>query len=496
MPKRSPLVKSAVLLALGWVAALSPAGAQGGRVLRLDEAVEQRIESAVAYVSVLYQKRESSEAYAESGSAFFVNDTLLVTNHHVIASALEARAARVEIRVFSGTRQAQLLPVEIVKADSTLDLALLRIKQPVGGVEPLPIAPDLPGKQTEVYAFGFPLGTMLDKSANGPNVSLRRGYVSRLLDDGRYVEADVNIDKGVSGGPLVDAEGAVRGVIRSIAGSHYNQTYAGIAIASPLLLEFCKANGCRVVLKGGQVLEPGTELPPALVLPEEKPQRPRTELGEDVLRAYFGAGSELRLNTLVPRFLVERKSGYDADILRTSQTNIAALIAHLTKLDAPPALVAECRALAELLGKQQVRPEQLVERADQLEKRCDEWVREAGEERRLNYDLGAWLTELSVGLISADQDLRTCARFQEAAQKYGASPEVSALLERLAAGLRGEKGGSSDERRKALQKDADRLMAIGYLASASGGLNPPVKPGTEGPPPAAGSRNRINLEIP
>lgn len=492
----SHLLLVTVALAVCGAVAPTVALAQGGRVLRLDEDVERRIESAVAYVSVVYQKRDSTEAYAESGSAFFVNETLLVTNHHVIANALDARAAKVEVRVFSGTNQAQLLPVDIVKADSNLDLALLRIKEPVKGVQPLQVAAELPGKQTEVYAFGFPLGTMLDKSANGPNVSLRRGYVSRLLDDGRFIEADVNIDKGVSGGPMVDSEGDVRGVIRSIAGSNYNQTYAGIAIASPLLLEFCKANGCRLLLKGGQVLEPGTELPPPLTIADDKPQRPRSELGEDVLRAFFGAGSELRLNTLVPRFLVERKSGYDADILRTSQTNIAGLVSHLTKLDAPTELVDECKALAELLGKQQVRPEQLVERADRLEKSCDEWVREASEEQRLNYDLGAWLTELSVGLISADQDLRTCTRFLEAAHKNGVSPEVTQLLERLSEGLKGEKGGSTDERRKALQKDADRLMAIGYLASASGGLNPTTKPGTDTPAPATGERNRINLQIP
>jgi hypothetical protein len=403
----------------------------------------------------------------------------------------------VAVRVLSGTEQSRVLPVEILKADAEADLALLRIREPVPGVEPLQVALDLPGKQTEVYAFGFPLGTLLDESANGPNVSLRRGYVSRLLDDGKYIEADVNIDKGGSGGPMVDADGLVRGVVRSIAGSEYNRTYAGIAIASPTLVEFCKASGCPVTLKGGQVVQPGAPLPTPVPLGAEPSPRPRPQLGDDALRAFFAAGAELRLNTLVPRFLVQEKAAYSDDALQSSRSNLANLVANLVKVGAPAQLRTEAQALSELLNKGQTDPAPLADRADGLEKACDQWVSAISDEQRLNYDLGAWATELSVGLISADQDVRTAERFLTAARAHNGAAEVVQLLDGVCTGLRELAQQDSDTSRQTVRKGADRLLAIGYLAVAGGGLSPDAKPqpGTA-PETTPGGRNKINLRIP
>jgi hypothetical protein len=495
--RRLPLLLLALMVSALLPHASAPAAAQVDRVLRLDEAVERRIENAVAYVSVVYQKQDSTDAYVESGSAFFLTDTILVTNHHVVANALMARTAKVEVRVFSGTEQSRVLPVEILKADAESDLALLRTREPIPGVEPLQVARDLPGRQTEVYAFGFPLGTLLDKSANGPNVSLRRGYVSRLLDDGRYIEADVNTDKGGSGGPLVDAGGLVRGVVRSIAGSEYNRTYAGIAIASPTLIEFCKANGCPVTLKGGQVLQPGAPLPAPMALGSEPSPRPRPQLGDDALRAFFAAGAELRLNTLVPRLLVQEKAAYSDDVLQTSRGNLANLVTNLTKVGAPAQLRTEAQALSELLNKGQADPAPLADRADGLEKACDQWVRASSEEQRLNYDLGAWAAELSVGLISADGDVRTAEGFLTTARAHNGSAEVVQLLDGVCAGLRELAQQDSDSTRQAVRKGADRLLAIGYLAVAGDGLSPDAKPppGTS-PETTPSDRNRIDLRIP
>lgn len=487
---------------LACVLAAVLASASGGfgqqeTLLRLDAGVEQRVEAAVAYVSVVYQKPESTEVIAESGTAFFVNDTVLVTNHHVIASALQARLARIEVQVLSGTPQTVRVPADVLKSDETLDLALLRVKQPVPGSSTLEISASTPGRQTEVYAFGFPLGTLLDRSTDGPNVSLRRGYVSRLLDDGSLIEADVNIDKGVSGGPLVDSAGVVVGVVRSLAGSDYNRMYAGIAIASPLLIGFCQANGCSITLRGGQLLAANTPLPPPIELSAEPSPRPRPELGDDVLRAFFSLGAALRLNSLVPRFLVQQNAAYSEDLLKTSRTNMATLAANLAKVGAPASLRREADALVEALQQgSAARPDRLAQRAEELEQACDRWLKEARAEERANYDLGAWLTELSVGLISPTQDLQTAARFVEAAQDYNASPELRELLHGLQEGLRSLQETDSEDTRRALRRQADRMLAVGYLAPASGGLAPGAKPQAAGPGGDTDEHNKIQLQIP
>jgi hypothetical protein len=451
----------------------------------------------VAYVSVVFQKPESTEVFAESGTAFFVNDTILVTNQHVIASALTARMARIEVRLASGTPQARVLPVDVLKHDATVDLALLRVREPVPGLQPLRIAPEAPGRQTQVYAFGFPLGTMLDKSADGPNVSLRRGYVSRLLDDGKLIEADVNIDKGVSGGPLVDSEGVLRGVVRSLAGSDYNRMYAGIAISSPVLIGFCRDSGCPVTLRGGQIVAANMPLPPPLDLALQARPRPRPELGEDALRAYFSLGACLRLSTLGPRLLVQQQAGYSDDVLRTSRTNLGNVTTGLAKVSAPASLRHEAEELVALLQPgSSAQPDQLLARADELEKTCDLWLGEAGAEERLNYDLGAWLTELSVGLIVPEQDLPAADRFAQEALDCGASEEVQKQLQGVQEGLRSLQQADSEEVRRSLRRDADRLIAVGFLATAGGGLSPGAKPEEAAPPTEPGQRNRIELNIP
>jgi serine protease Do len=59
----------------------------------------------------------------------------------------------------------------------------------------------------EVYAIGTPLSHKLD-------VTVSRGIVSAYRDEGglKYIQSDVQIHSGNSGGPLVDKEGNVVGI--------------------------------------------------------------------------------------------------------------------------------------------------------------------------------------------------------------------------------------------------------------------------------------------
>lgn len=477
------------LLVLSAAAAAEPAD----RTLQLDEQLAQRIEDAVAYVSVEYTKPNSTRGYVESGSAFVVAAGYLVTNHHVVAEAVNSAGASLKVRVFSGSDRSQFYPAEVVKADARADLALLRITGEPPAITPLQIAPDLPGKQTEVFAFGFPLGTMLDRSRNGPNVCLRRGYVSRLINDGSSIEADLNIDKGISGGPLVDKEGVVRGVVRAMAGSDYNKSYAGLSVASPILLAFCASTPARLTLRGGQLAAPGGEIQLPLQGGEEPDPRPRAGLGEDDLRAFFAIGSALRLSTLVPQMLASRQKVYSADIRQTSRNNADLVLTNLRKVQAPSELLQRTRELGTLLSQGSSEPRLVGERSAALEQACDQWVQEVPAEEKLNYDLGAWLTELSLGLLDVtdDKDLRSCAYFVQAADRQSATGEVTGMLRRLQASLTSLKAKPTDELRRSITKDADRLIGIGYLATSSRGLNPLPKP--NGPTlPGRGANNPIH----
>ncbi|UHC17825.1 serine protease [Methylobacterium currus] len=159
-----------------------------------------------------------------TGSGFFVAEDLVVTNRHVIESAI---AGATEVRIAG--RHAGIVPATLVRAGepgTLTDFALLRVARGTGG-RPLALAP--PGRPlTPVVGSGFPglyLGTDPtfarlregDTTASRDLVPvLQTGVVNHLQ---RYDEAAVTlvlhgaeIAPGNSGGPLVDYCGRVVGV--------------------------------------------------------------------------------------------------------------------------------------------------------------------------------------------------------------------------------------------------------------------------------------------
>ncbi|MGE5531268.1 MAG: S1 family peptidase [Bacteroidota bacterium] len=489
-----PAVLAALVALLVLTAAVHAQTAD--RALPLDEQVEKKVEQAVAFVSMEYQKPNSNRRYIESGSGFFVAPGYVITNHHVVAEGLQAASADLKIRIFSGTNDSRFFPAEVVKTDPQADLAMLHVIGDLPAIQPVQIDCNLPGKQTEVFGFGFPLGTMLDRSRLGPNVCLRRGYVSRMINDGTNIEADMNIDKGISGGPLVDENGMVRGVIKAMAGSEYNKAYAGISVASPVLLNFCQSVGVRVTLRDGTVTEPGTGTTMPTKVGMEPAPRPRAGFAEDVLRVFFTVGSALRLSALVPQMLVSENSAYTSDLRQTSRNHADLVIAGLKKTEAPEELVVRARELALLISQSQTEPKIVGEKATVLEQACDEWVTVAQAEEKLNYDLGAWLTELSLGLLDIKQgkDLRACAYFLREAEGQEAKDEIVSILKRLQSNLTSLKAKENEAIRREITRDADRLIGIGYLPTRNDGLNTLSKPSA----PVTQSRsanNRIHVEF-
>ncbi|MCE5240326.1 serine protease [bacterium] len=495
MQTRFPIL--CVLVAAALLAGAVAATAQpAGRALQLADERERSLEQAVVYITVEYSKPNSTRRSVESGTGFFVTPTHLVTNQHVISAALGNASAAITVRILSGTRESRQLPAEIVATDRAADLALLTVKGDLPPLEPVRISPDLMGKQTEVFAFGFPLGTMLDQSVNGPNVCLRRGYVSRLINDGKNIEADLNIDKGISGGPLVDSEGVVRGVVRAMAGSDFNKGFAAIAVSSPVLLDFCSTHGLTVTLPDGKTLEPKQQTAVASLAPTTEPApRPLATLDEDAPRAFFAIGSALRLNSLVPGILVLEKAEYTPDLRQTSKTNADQALANLQRVRAPAELLQRARELSRLLAETQTLPATAREKSAVLEEACDEWTREVAERERLNYDLGSWLTELSLGVLDPDnhKDSRYCAYFLDAARRAQATPEIIQTLTRIQTNLTAYEQSRGDEVRRAIGKDADRLLGIGVLATEASGMDPLQK---AVPPPSTAPAPRNPIRYP
>ena len=154
------------------------------------------------------------------GSGFIISaDGYVVTNAHVVEDATA---------VTVGLSDKRELPAEVVGLDKLSDIALLKIKADNLPVVQLGDSDALQVGQW-VVAIGAPFG--LDHSATQGIVSA----LSRSLPDGTYVpfiQTDVAVNPGNSGGPLFDLGGRVVGVNSQI----YSRSggYMGISFSIPI----------------------------------------------------------------------------------------------------------------------------------------------------------------------------------------------------------------------------------------------------------------------
>ena len=161
----------------------------------------------------------------QSGSGFLAASGLVVTNAHVIAGidrpVVESRAGR-----------SAATPVLF---DPALDVAVLRVDWLSG--RPLPVLGGEVGRGTRGAAVGYPGGGSLRAE---PAVvlaqydALGRDIYSRSLTRRPVYELQSRVRAGNSGGPVVDGNGSVVGVVFSRSAAHSD---IGFAIPGPAVLE-------------------------------------------------------------------------------------------------------------------------------------------------------------------------------------------------------------------------------------------------------------------
>lgn len=138
---------------------------------------------------------------------------LVLTNLHVVEGARS-----ISVTPFG----AEVTPAELLDSDGELDLALLR----------LPVATPNAAALGTVRALGVGDEVLAVGSPRKMYFSVSRGMVSfpnRFLDGVEYIQTDLPINVGNSGGPLVDREGRVIGVVSFIL-----RDSQGISFALPI----------------------------------------------------------------------------------------------------------------------------------------------------------------------------------------------------------------------------------------------------------------------
>jgi serine protease Do len=137
-----------------------------------------------------------------SGTGIFVTDEgLVITNAHVVNECSE-------IRVGVGQGESEI--GRLVAKDAANDLALVKVSAKPPRVGALRFGVRL-GENVE--AFGYPLSQVLATSGNFTtgNVTALAG----LGDDSRFFQISATVQPGNSGGPLLDENGNLVGIVSS-----------------------------------------------------------------------------------------------------------------------------------------------------------------------------------------------------------------------------------------------------------------------------------------
>jgi hypothetical protein len=192
------------------------------------DSAEVVIASAASYPTKLNEIAKSVVTVQTDfghGSGFFISaDGYVLTNFHVIEDSKEIKVA---------LQQGLSLPARVVKVDPASDLALLRVDG--SGFVPLKLAI---AKEAELGEDIHVIGTPLDKSLGQ---TITKGIISgsRTIEEAKYIQIDASVNSGNSGGPLLNANGEVLGIVSAKVAK---AGVEGIGFAIPIQVAVTRLN--------------------------------------------------------------------------------------------------------------------------------------------------------------------------------------------------------------------------------------------------------------
>ncbi|MGB7323465.1 MAG: trypsin-like peptidase domain-containing protein [Rubripirellula sp.] len=188
--------------------------AVGPSVVHID--VQRREPINEASITALLSNRAAPAS--DQGSGVVVDaDGYLLTNRHVIADGEDIR-----VTLSDGRRVSAV----VLGTDALTDLALLKVN--CDGLIPIPWGnSDRCNVGSPVWAVGSPFG--LDRTVTFGILSGKHRMVRASTQYQDFMQSDVAVNPGNSGGPLVDARGTLVGINTAIVGD----TYQGVSFSIP-----------------------------------------------------------------------------------------------------------------------------------------------------------------------------------------------------------------------------------------------------------------------
>ncbi|MDC0628609.1 serine protease [Pelagibacteraceae bacterium] len=163
-------------------------------------------------VSAKKPKETTAKTQGASGTAFFVSKNYLITNHHVV------KGCNNNSKIIYQTNE---IDAKLIAKDKFLDLALLKVD--VESDTYISISNQAPSKLQRIIVAGYPFGKYLSD-----DMKFTSGIISSLKglgDDSTRLQIDAALNRGNSGGPIVD-ENTGKLVAVAVAGLRKDKTEA------------------------------------------------------------------------------------------------------------------------------------------------------------------------------------------------------------------------------------------------------------------------------
>lgn len=224
-------------------------------------------------VLATYLELDGNTQLMSWGTCFFVGakgeqPQYLISNHHVVEDYLNngagqwvnfsdgsnAHVGKVYLRVYFDANE--YVEAYIVDYDEPQDISLLRTERPVEKRKSLPLLrPDNDMIGATVYAVGYPQisdNMAMDSVTKWDidDVSVTTGAIGRLITTSgtgtKWLQTDVALSSGNSGGPMVNEDGAVVGVNQSVRPGDLANEYYSVNIEA--VISMLNSNGIDYVI--------------------------------------------------------------------------------------------------------------------------------------------------------------------------------------------------------------------------------------------------------
>ena len=165
-----------------------------------------------------------------TGTGLFVAPDLVLTCNHLLLIPFDYGTVPAD-RVSVETRRGNFVPATIVRRDLEHDLALLKVSETVA-VQPM-----------KIPKFRLKRGGKVMIVANFPDaIRVVRGeLVNRTLMEG-FAVSSAKVRSGFSGGPIIDPEGAVQGILSQRDNAN-NSIFVRSDVIRNMLMDYSRETG-------------------------------------------------------------------------------------------------------------------------------------------------------------------------------------------------------------------------------------------------------------